>query len=154
MVKTILKAVGALVQLREGGRWVGGYKTRNRVVGLDFACAVENGTQSRLPRLVGCRGPDGWVAGGAHSMVACKMEWVVLTWVFVHPPLFLHSLFTFSHPQTFHPLLLRTIDGPGRSPVCSCLVVVDVEASARTCLDCDRVSELRKIYLRSLSSSS
>src|ERR1700729_2433732 len=69
-------------------------------------------------------------------------------------PLFPHSLFTSSLTQTFHPLLLRTIDRPGRSPVCSRLVVADVEANARTCLACDRVSELRKIYVRLLSSSS
>src|ERR1700690_4201418 len=50
-------------------------------------------------------------------------------------PLFPHSLFTSSLTQTFHLLLLITIDRPGRSPVCSRLVVVDVEASARTCLD-------------------
>ena len=50
-------------------------------------------------------------------------------------PLFSHSPFTSSLPQTIHPLLLRTLDGPGRSPMCSRLVVVDVEASARTCLD-------------------
>ena len=51
-------------------------------------------------------------------------------------PPFPHSPFTPSLSKTFHPLLLRTIDGPGRSPVCSRLVVVDVEAGARTCLDC------------------
>jgi hypothetical protein len=56
-------------------------------------------------------------------------------------PLFPHSLFTSSLPQTFHPLLLRTIEGPGRSPVCSRLVVVNVEASARTCLSCFGVTE-------------
>ena len=135
VVKMILKAVGALVRLREGDRWVGGYKTRNQVVGLDFARAVENGTQRRLPKLVGCRGPDGWVAGGAHSMVACRMVGGAHLGTCTSP-LFPHSLFTSSLTQTFHPLLLRTINRPGRSPVCSRLVVVDVEASARTCLDC------------------
>src|ERR1700685_3773132 len=50
-------------------------------------------------------------------------------------PLFPHSLFTSSLTQTFHPLFLRTIDRPGRSAVGSRLVVVDVEAGTRTCLD-------------------
>ena len=53
VVKMILKAVGALVRLREKGQMGLGLKTRNRVAGLDFACAVENGAWNRSPRLVG-----------------------------------------------------------------------------------------------------
>ena len=53
MVETILKAAGMLVRLREGEQMDLGLKTRNRVAGLDFACAVENGAWNRSPRLVG-----------------------------------------------------------------------------------------------------
>ena len=71
---------------------------------------------------------------GACSIAACRHAgWGVAHLSTCTSPLFSHSLFTSSLPQTFHPLLLRTIEGPGRSPVCS--VVVNVEASARTCLN-------------------
>src|ERR1700691_813077 len=89
VVETILKAVGAPVRLREKGQMGLGLKTRNRVAGLDFTCAIENGAWHRLPRSVGCRGPDGWVAWSARSIVACRMGWVVLTWVLVLPLFFL-----------------------------------------------------------------
>ena len=89
VVETILKAVGAPVRLREKGQMGLGLKTRNRVAGLDFACAVKNGAWNQIPRLVGYLGPDEWVAGGAHSIIACRMGWVVLTWVLVLPLFFL-----------------------------------------------------------------
>jgi hypothetical protein len=79
VAETILKEAGVLVRLREGEQMDLGLKTRNRVAGLDFACAVENGAWNRIPRLVGCRGPDRWVARAAHSIIACRMGWVVLT---------------------------------------------------------------------------
>jgi hypothetical protein len=46
-------------------------------------------------------------------------------------PLFPHSLFTSSLPQTFHSHLLGPINRPGKGRMCLCSVVVDVEAKQR-----------------------
>jgi hypothetical protein len=60
------------------------------------------------------------------------------------------SSFSAHHPSLYsHHHSLRAIDGPGKSPACSRLLVVNVERERGLY----RVSELRKIYLRLLSSS-
>ena len=43
---------------------------------------------------------------------ACRMEWVMLTWLLVPP---LRFLIPYSSPHTSHPPLQRTIYGPGKS---------------------------------------
>src|ERR1700723_1326444 len=135
MVETILKAVGALVRLREKGQMGLGLKNSKSSCRARFHVCHGKQRLASITKVrgvpwtiwMGCWGcpfnhsvQDG--VGGAH-LGTCTF------------PLFPHSLFTSSLTQTFHPLLLRAIDRPGRSPVCSRLVVVDVEAGARTCLD-------------------
>jgi hypothetical protein len=52
------------------------------------------------------------VLGCLFNRSACRMEWVMLTWLLVPPLCF---LIPYSSPHTSHPPLQRTIYGPGKS---------------------------------------